>query len=366
MFIIQIIPAFYGYGGDRLVTDMHLHFLREGANSQIVCFAGKCPQDIPFCSTLGLHKAYDIKAIFRLRKKLNELLTKNCLKSSLLHVHLTPCQLYAPISVRMMRFRLPMLTTEHSTNTKRRSMWSGKMLDRRIYKPFRQIVCISEGVKRVLLLWLPELEKKLITIPNGINLERFSVFGKSGRDSGCPVIVSVGRLKRMKNYDTAIKACVLMKDLEFEYHIIGAGEDEAFLRNLIEREGLEKKVKLLGFRSDVPLILQQCDIFLMPSRWEGFGLALVEAMASRLPVVASNVPGVREIVCTGPKGGFLIDPNDAADIAEKLRTLIIDEKLRKEMGKNNHLYARKYSIESTAKSYLKLYEDVFNNGACSV
>lgn len=361
---VQVIPGFSGYGADKLVVGLHKIFLQRGVRSHIISFMKGLPPGIPFVDSLGLENPYHPAAVFRLSKKLKEIAKEDSVGSILLHSHLTPCQLWVPIAARVAGLNVPFLTTEHSTSNRRRTMKVGKFFDRKIYKPYGHVVCISEGVKTSMIDWLPEIAGKLIIIPNGVNIGEFGTTPQPDQKSECPIIISVGRLQRMKNYQTAINACALLKDLNFEYHILGDGDEKPALRKLIEEKNLANKVKLLGFQSNVAENLSRSNIFLMSSRWEGFGLAAAEAMACGLPVVISDVPGVREIVGSEGKGGFLVDPNDAVRIAEKLRILILSPKLRAEMGAYNRLYAKKYSIERTAQDYLNLYQKVLSYSAC--
>jgi len=355
----QIIPAFSGYGADKLVVELHRSFLKRGVDSHIITFAGECPSGIPFVSSLGLEKPYHPKAVFCLSKKLKEITKQDPDKPNLLHTHLTPCQLWVPIAARIAALDVPLLMTEHSTNTRRRAMPFGKFFDRLLYKPYRHVVCISAGVETSMIDWLPEIEGKLMTINNGIDIDEFRETQQPDQNTECPVIISVGRLQRMKNYQAAIEACALIKDLNFEYHILGDGPEKPALRKLIEEKYLANRVKLMGFQPNVSTHLYRSNIFLMSSCWEGFGLAVVEAMACGLPVVVSDVSGVREIVGQGQKGGFLVNPQDPVCIAEKLRCLIVSQKLRADMGAYNRLHARRYSIDQTVQGYLDLYQRIF-------
>lgn len=360
----QIIPAFFGYGADKLVIDLHRLFLQRGVDSHIISFAGKCPSGIPFVSSLGLEKPYHPKAVFCLSQKLKEITKQNLGKTILLHAHLTPCQLWVPIAVKMSGLKLLLITTEHSTSNRRRTMILGKYFDRQLYKPYSRIVCISKGVRESMADWYPGIKNRLVNIPNGIDLYRFNKIAQPDKNSECPVIVSAGRLQTVKNYEAAIKACAWLKDLNFEYHILGDGAEKPMLRQLIVELGIENKVKLMGFQPDVSMYLSRSNIFLISSRWEGFGLALVEAMACGLPVVVSDVPGVREVIGRDEKGGFLVDPEDPLSIAKRLRKLLLNPKLRATMGEYNRSYSKKFSIERTAESYLELYYRLYFHNAC--
>jgi glycosyltransferase involved in cell wall biosynthesis len=363
---IQIIPAFFGYGADKLVVQLHQLFLERGVNSRIISLAWGCPPGVPFVSSLGLRKSYHPKAVFRFSQKLKEITEQDSGKPILLHTHLTPCQMWVPIAVKISGLKLLLLTTEHSTFNRRRTMVLGKFLDRQVYKPYSLIVCISKGVKESRANWQAVIKDRLVTIPNGIEPEKFNRMGRIEQSSACPIVISVGRLHPKKNYEAGVKACALLKDLNFEYHILGDGPDEQKLKQLIRELGLTNKVKLMGFQTNVSMHLSQSNIFLMSSRWEGFGLAAVEAMACGLPVVVSDVPGVKEVVGISEKGGFLVDPQDPSSIAEKLRILLLNPELRATMGGHNRLHARRYSIEKTADSYLELYNTLFSSNASRI
>jgi glycosyltransferase involved in cell wall biosynthesis len=358
---VQIIPGFFGHGADKLVLDLHQLFLRRGVNSHIISFTGECPAGVPFVSSLNLKKPYHPNVVIRLLQKLKKIEKQDLDKSIILHTHLTPCQLWVPISVKISKLKVLLVTTEHSTTNRRRSMILGKFLDRELYKYYSSIACISKGVKESMASWYPGLKSKLITIPNGIDLEKFSERARPDQKLDCPVVISVGRLHTKKNYVAAIRACALLKDLNFEYHILGEGQERPKLKQLILELGLAKKVKLIGFQSNVVIHLSQSNIFLMCSHAEGFGLAAAEAMACGLPVVISDVPGVREVVGIDGKGGFLVDPQDPSSIAKKLRRLLLSPELRATMGEKSRLRAKRYSIKRTADCYLELYNGVFHS-----
>ncbi len=311
---------------------------------------------------MGLLTPYDPKAIYRLARKFVAL-QRSFSEPLLVHAHLTPCQVFAPIAARLSGAKCILVTTEHSPSNKRRKMLGGRWLDNFILRYYRRIICISEAVATAVQDWQPKLTDRIATIPNGIDLKIFVEGGASTRESQVPIVISVGRLHRLKNYETAIKACALIDHLHFEYHILGHGRNYARLERLIKESGLQAKVKLLGFRTNVTPLLNQSHIFLMPSLWEGFGLSAVEAMASGLPVLASDVPGVRDVVGVEQECGFLFDPNRPEQIAERLERLLLSPALRRAMGNRAKSRAMNYSIEKTADGYLSLYDELLSKNA---
>jgi glycosyltransferase involved in cell wall biosynthesis len=253
---------------------------------------------------------------------------------------------------------ITLITTEHSTINKRRKTIYGKLVDTHIFRHYKHIICISKAVSKSLTDWLPSINNKLITIENGINLDYFINNPLPNQLTSKPTVISVGRLHRLKNYKSAIKACYLLNDLKFRYIILGSGREKFDLDNLILSLNLENKITLLGFQHDVPTYLQKSNIFLMPSLWEGFGLSAVEAMASGLPVIVSDVPGVRDVVGTDEVCGKFVDPQDPHHIADQLRQLITNPLIRQKMGICARIQAEKFSINETADKYLDLYSSL--------
>lgn len=150
---------------------------------------------------------------------------------------------------------------------------------------------------------------------------------------GKTVIGTVGRLCYQKAPETGIRAVsLLIKDKrDVVYIMAGDGEEGDRVREEIERLGLQDSVLLLGDRNDVGEILKVMDIFVLPSRWEGLPLALLEAMASGIPVVASRVTGNTEAVLEGATG-ILVEPESPEELFRAISLLLNSPDLRKEMG----------------------------------
>ena len=357
MTVFQIIPFFNGYGTDRLVVDMHRLFLNAGIKSCIICLSGEVPRGLSNAYSLDAKNPYDPRVVVRLADKLAGNLRIFSVPD-IIHVHLTPCQLMVPFVARLAKRKTLLVTTEHSTLNRRRYMIGGRLIDFLLFRQYQKIICISNAVKVEMETWQPFLKDKLTVINNGINLQNFANEITEKPSPNKTIIISVGRLVPEKNYPAAIKACTRLKDLDFEYRIIGAGPEEQALRNLISELEMENSVKLMGFQANVSECLIDANIFLMPSLWEGFGLSAVEAMAVNLPIVVSDVPGVREIIDDDGKCGFLIRVADPDDIADKLRQLIVNPELCVKMGRYAQIRSRIFNIEKTVRDHIALYEEM--------
>lgn len=167
-----------------------------------------------------------------------------------------------------------------------------------------------------------------------------------------PVLLSVGELIKRKNHETVLKALSQIKDKNFIYLICGRGVLMEYLKNLTKQLGLESKVKFLGFRKDIAEICKTSDLFIFPSYQEGLPVALMEAMAAGLPIIASNVRGNRDLI----EKENLFEPNDVktlTSLIEKQIELIRQKELRKVIYTN----LEQYSLENVLKQMAEIYTD---------
>ena len=130
------------------------------------------------------------------------------------------------------------------------------------------------------------------------------------------------------------------------------------LKNHALELGISERVRFLGEISDIPTLMKQADVFFMPSSREGFGIAAVEAMASGLPVVASRLPGIGDVVGRDQHCGILVNPASPSEMSEALHCLLENDMLSWRMGSSAVKRAGTFSIEITADKYLELYESI--------
>lgn len=273
---------------------------------------------------------------------------------SIVHVHLFPSMYYVAIAKLLGRVRVKLVFTEHSTSNRRLKSWMFRLMDRLVYLNYSKVVCITPEVSKV-LIDLGVNKDTLEVIYNGIDLEKFSnaerydrsELGYDGQDI---ILVMVAAFRREKNHSLVIRG---LSRLETRYKLLLVGN--GYIKSQIESEvnelNLSDRVKFLGNRSDVERILKTCDISVLSSHWEGFGLAAVETMASGLPTVASDVPGLADVV---RGGGILFAADDVADFINKIVSLekkeYYNEVKDRCMGK-----AKKYDLNKTAEELVQLY-----------
>jgi glycosyltransferase involved in cell wall biosynthesis len=180
------------------------------------------------------------------------------------------------------------------------------------------------------------------------------------RDWLSPRLLSVGRIVHQKGLDLAMHALGGLKDLNWEWRIAGDGPQMQALQSLAQELGINDHVFFLGWQTREQIIhsYKQSNVFLFPSRHEGMPNALLEAMASGLPVIATCIAGNEELVVED-ETGYLVPPEDIESLQGALKKLLNDPALRQQMGIASRRRAEEnYSWESTAQQYALYLEKV--------
>ena len=174
------------------------------------------------------------------------------------------------------------------------------------------------------------------------------------------VILSVGELNENKNHETVIRALAMLKDEKWEYLICGKGKKESELAELAKSLEIGERVHILGYRDDVKEIMKDASIFVFPSFREGLSVALMEAMASGLPVVASNIRGNRDLI-QNEEGGFLVSAGREEEYVAALRELLSDADLRRKLGMFNRNTVKNYDSIAVNDEMRLIYSKVLRN-----
>ena len=196
----------------------------------------------------------------------------------------------------------------------------------------------------------------------GIDTQKFSkvVVDKIAKrkELGVPadafLLLSVGELNKNKNHETIIKALAKLKNPKIFYLICGRGSYENKLKDLSKKLGLENQVILLGYRSDVAEIYRIVDLFLFPSHREGLPVSLMEAMASGIPIVCSDIRGNKDLI-NNDYGGYLVKPNDINGFTMAIKRLYQDATLRVEMARYNQEKIWEFDLENIKELTQEIY-----------
>jgi glycosyltransferase involved in cell wall biosynthesis len=207
--------------------------------------------------------------------------------------------------------------------------------------------------------------EKFISIHSGVDLARYSgprpepiiTRKQLGLSPDWPVVGSVGRFEPVKGYDTLLEAAALLRARQpkAQFLLAGEGEEEARLKRLAKELGIEDRVLFLGWQKEIPEILSALDLFVLPSRNEGMGRTLVEAMAMGKPIVATRVGGVPEVLGEG-EVGLLVPPDDPVQLSQAIEQLLTDTELAKKLGAAGVRRAPVYSAERMVTEIESLYQ----------
>ena len=226
---------------------------------------------------------------------------------------------------------------------------------RLIWKNASAIVANSNGLRDLALKFDSRFEIPII--PNGVDLDLYKT---GAHENTSPRLFSAGRIVHQKGLDLALRALSGLKDLDWEWRIAGDGPQSDFLKLLAHELGIADRVHFLGWQSRGQLIghYQWSNLFLFPSRHEGMPNAVLEAMASGLPVIASRIAGSEELVVDG-ETGFLFPSEDVDLLRVALKRLLTDASLRQGMGAASRRRVElHYSWQGVAGQYALLLERV--------
>lgn len=232
-------------------------------------------------------------------------------------------------------------------------------------RKYRKVIAVAEGVKRELMRWYGVPADDIVVIPNGVDLNEFSpdhdgsvrgtVRKELGLDADDMAILFVGNEYDRKGLEYLIEALHALRMPSVK--LIVAGDDER--SPYIERArhlGVERQVIFLGHCSQIARYCKGADVFSMPTEYEAFALATLEAAASELPLVVTKVNGTEELVKHGENGLFI--PRNGEAIAAALHLLLNDRERRKRMGRAARASVKEYSWDVIAKRTREVYKSI--------
>jgi glycosyltransferase involved in cell wall biosynthesis len=281
----------------------------------------------------------------------------------LLHAHEFTMNTYGSIVSRLTG--IPIVTTVHG-----KAYYGEKWRRRAAYRfaaKQSKMVAVSEDIKNFLINRVGIKAQDLTTIHNGIDLNTYTCAhpgdGKNGAGRG-PVIGTVGNLYPVKGQTYLLKALAMVAQSfpDVACLIAGRGQLLGALQAEAAQLALGDRVQFLGFRQDIPELLREIDIFVLPSLSEGLPLSALEAMAAGKPVVATDVGGTGEAVLDG-QTGFLVPAEDPQALSDKITYLLKHRDLARCFGEaGRKRVAQFFSLQTMTKRYEALYDEVSVTG----
>lgn len=360
MRILLAITSLGVGGAERLVTSLADRYAAIGHEVMLVRFHGKAelrPGDSRVrLENLDMRRSPVgvLVAMRRFRRLILEF------RPDVVNSHLV----HANILTRLLRLVMPMprlVSSAHNTNEEGRfRMLAYRLTDRLVDMSTN----VSDDAVQVFEKQGALLSGRMLAIHNGIDAEDF-VFDQTARgriraalsvSDSTLLIISVGRLWEAKDYPNLLNAVsgLVRSSVKCKLAIIGDGPLRSELKELAHSLGIAHQVDFLGVRHDVPALMSACDVFVLSSAWEGFGLVVAEAMACERVVVATDSGGVKEVV---GEAGYLVKPRDSEALSSAIEhALSLSNAERKAMGEAARArVVEKFSLAATADRYLAVF-----------
>ena len=359
MKIVFFIPDL-GAGGAQRVCLSAARWLQQGVHSILIVTHGNIPDFYEYPENvkrihLESHVAHKSQGglanNLRLIQALRGLLTHE--KPDILISFMESANVIAILSA--MCTGVPVIITEHANPHKRTVGKIWRALMRPTYPRAQKIVSVSHGLDKA-FSWIPPTKRTVIynalpyELPSAVTTPRKKQF------------IAMGRLVRQKGFDMLIEsfARISANIPEWSLAIIGEGEERAALQKQIEHHHLTAKIFLSGSTPHPLPLLQAASIYVFSSRFEGFGNALIEAMAAGLPVISFDCPyGPSEIVRDGDNG-ILLPPENIESLSQAMLTLAQDDRKRIAMGDSAYRSAAAYAPSAIMPQWEKLLEDALS------
>ena len=308
------------------------------------------------------HK-HDPRHFFHLKKILKDE------KIDILHIHVwNPASgRYALLAANSCK--IPIVTTEHDPF---KLSFLKNLFKKSTLKKVQTIITVSENNQKILKKLYPEHKGKIKVIHNGIDISWWQSQTLRFTEEDCKtikknifladqntlIIISIAELHERKGLKYLVEAMpkIIKKYPEVKLVIIGEGKDRKNLANLIGKLGIENHILLAGKQKEIPKLLKSSDIFVLPSLREAFGLVILEAMITGLPVIASKVGGIPEIIKDGGNG-LLVEPKNSKKLTSILTDLIAQQKKRQKLASaGQKTVLEKFTAKKMAEEYEKIYK----------
>lgn len=366
MKILHIINSLETAGAEKLILDSIPLYRKLGIEADVLLL---WDHDCPF--TLALKKlncckihilnrslnrknVYNPMAIFKIRRIIKQY--------DIAHVHVFPSQYFSVFANILNKNRTKLVLTEHNTLNGRIKIKVLKPLEKFIYSKYEKIICITDEVKNIYLDYLKEFSGKFITINNGVDIKKInenSAYEKSdfGYRENDKLLIMVARFTMQKDQDTVIKSLVNLPE-DYKLLLVGDGERRMELEKLVVELNLSERVNFLGIRSDVYSLYKMCDFAVLSSHWEGFGLVAVEAMACGIPIIASKVDGLAQIV---GNAGILFEKGNATELSRIILSFKNKEEEYHKVVQRCLQRSKHYDIGTMVNLHIEVYQSVLTH-----
>ena len=315
-------------------VDAHLLILVENDKPMDDMVSEAQDRGIPI-RRLTIHRDYDLSLLFKIRRALREI------KPDIVHTHLIHADVYGLLAAKLAGIRSVISSRHNDDQFRFHPMW--RRISPMIWRMTDGGIAISAAIKHFMLEVEDAPRHKISIVNYGLEHEWIPDEDlRAARDSLCVelhlesdalLLGMVCRIVEQKGIPYALQAFQRVSDCFPAANLVIAGDGDLRpqLEALAQELGIDAKVHWLGWRGDAVDLIAAFDVLLLPSLWEGFGLVLLEAMSRRVPVIASRVSAIPEVVVHG-ETGILVEAREVDELATAMTRLLEDRALRQHMG----------------------------------
>lgn len=360
--IVHISSPLSWRGGEQQLYYLHTGLIQLGHHSKVFC-----PNEGVLATKLSIGERilYNKRSGFDLLAALK--LARYCRRNKvdLLHAHDAHSHTTAVLAATLFRNATPIVLSRRVDFPIGSSWFSRYKYN---HKNIKLIACVSEVIRQMVVPKIKSSSIEVVTIHSGVDLSRFEAVedidlrGEIGVGNDVKLIANFSALADHKDYFTFIDTAELLhksrQDLRFL--IFGKGELERELKDYTKAKKLSDVVLFKGFRTDLPAIYKQIDLLLFTSKTEGLGTTILDAFASKVPVVATKAGGIPEMVIH-ENTGLLSDIGDANSLANNVERVLNDDDLTNKLIKNASEKCASFSTDQLVSKTENWYKKVLNN-----
>lgn len=352
MKIIHVIP-YFGIGGAETMCETLVTTLASKGHDVIAISLYATRSEI----TERMEKAgIDVRYLdkksgfdFSIRKKLKQIFNQE--KPDVVHTHLYVGKYVFPVAKKCGVKKI--VHTVHSVAQKELGRID-QIISKHYYKKHRVIpVALSETVRETIESVYSLAKSDIPVVFNGVNLTK--CIKKDNYEKGETFsIVHVGRFQEVKNHEGLVEAFEKFhnKYANSELILIGYGVRQTAIEEMVKAKNLQESVKFLGKKAEVYEFLHNADLFCLPSHYEGIPMSIIEAMGTGLPIVATNVGGIPDMV---DDSCAILTPVDSEEIANAIERYYLSDELRRSHGESAIKMVQRFSSVVMADNYLEVY-----------
>lgn len=357
MRILQVMPDFEMAGAQTMLENLAMELEKNKENEvEIISFYNKkcaiterLERNKIKIHYLGKINGLDFRMYFRIY---------NIIKTfspEIIHTHRYALEYIIPVIKRMKNKNIKVIHTIHNLADKE----VPKRLQKKQLVWFKMEnvipVAISEEIKKSVINLYKLSENEVPVIYNGINIEK--CIPKTSYEFNNTVL-HIGRFSEQKNHEELIdifKECVKADD-KIKLDLVGEGKLKKKIKNKVERMNLSNNVNFIGKIEEPYRLINEADIFVLPSKWEGMPMTVIEAMGTGIPIIAYNVGGLKDMI-KKDESGILV--NNSREFVEAILELKDNLSKRRSLGERALKYAQKFSSVEMSKKYQRLYKGGF-------